>query len=161
MIHHHLGNGRYVLRAEPGEELIAVFRQFASEVGAGSGNITGLGSVSQAVLGFLDPDTGEYVKRRFEEPMEVANLTGTLSVASEDGAPFVHLHAVLSPRELLAYGGHVHEARVGLIVEAYIDTFDAKITRHAVQDKPFPWPCMPGEAPPEPETDPAGGAEPA
>ena len=153
MIHHDLGNGRYVLRLDTGDELVACLRQFAGEVGAQSGMITGLGAVSAITLGFLDPETGEYIKRRYDEPMEVANLTGTLSVEAEDGRPFVHLHAVVAPRELIAYAGHVFEAWVGPVVEAIVTTFDTKLERHNLPDKAFPWLRLPQE-------DDQAGAEP-
>ena len=72
--------------------------------------------------------------RRFDEPMEVGNLTGTISVAADDGRPFVHLHAVLAPRELIAYSGHVHEARTGAVMEIIVWSFPVKLERDAAPD---------------------------
>ena len=149
MRYHALGGGRYVLRLDPGEELVASLRTFAAEEEVTSGYITGLGSTAQAVMSWLDPEEGEYQKRKFDEPMEVGNLTGTISVASEDGRPFVHLHAVLAPRELIAYSGHLHEARTGAVMEIFVWTFDAKLEREATPDKPFPWMFLPGEPRPD------------
>ena len=145
MRYHPLGGGRYVMRLDPGDEVIACLRQFASEESVTAGHITGIGSTASAVMSWLDPESGEYVKRRFDEPMEVANLTGTISVAAEDGRPFVHLHAVLSPQELLAYAGHIHEARTGAVMEMFLTTFEAKLERHTLEDKPFPWMMLPEE----------------
>jgi predicted DNA-binding protein with PD1-like motif len=145
MRYHALGNGTYMMRLDPGDELIASLRQFASEEEVTSGYVTGLGSTSQATLSWLDPEAGEYVKRKFEEPMEVATMSGSISVSAEDGRAFVHLHAVLSPRELLTYSGHVHEARTGTVMEVFIFTFAERIERATVPDKPFPWLFLPGE----------------
>lgn len=149
MKYHSLGQGRYIVRLDPGDELIASLRSFAAEESVVSGYITGIGSTSSAVMSWLDPELGEYVRRKFDEPMEVGNLTGTISVAAEDGRPFVHLHAVLAPRELLAYSGHVHEIRTGAVMEIFVHTFEEKIERHTVPGKSFPWLLMPGESPPE------------
>ena len=149
MEYHPLGHGRYLLRLDPGDELIASLRLFASEEDVQSGFITGLGSTASAVMSWLDPESGEYIRRKFEEPMEIGNLTGTITVAADDGRPFVHMHAVLAPRELLAYSGHVHEARTGAVMEVLVTTFDVKIERHTVEGKPFPWMLMPGECAPE------------
>lgn len=146
MRYHALGDGRYVMRLDPGDEVIASLRQFASEESVTAGYITGIGSTHTAVMSWLDPETGEYVKRKLEEPMEIGNLTGTISVAADDGRAFVHLHAVLAPRELLAYSGHVHEARTGAVIEIFIFTFDVKLERHAIPEKPFPWLLMPDES---------------
>lgn len=157
MKYHPLGDGRYLMRLDPGDELIASLRIFASEEQLGFGYVTGLGSTASAVMSWLDPETGEYVRRKFDEPMEVANLTGTITVAADDGRPFVHVHAVLAPQELLAYGGHVHEARTGAVMELVLTTFEQKIERHSVPDKSFPWMCMPDE-PPHGEDTPDGEA---
>ena len=145
MRYHALGDGRYVMRLDPGDEVIASLRQFASEESVTAGWITGIGSTSTAIMSWLDPESGEYVRRKLDEPMEIGNLSGTISVAAEDGRAFVHLHAVLAPRELLAYSGHIHEARTGAVMEIFIFTFDLKLERHAVPDKPFPWMVLPGE----------------
>ncbi len=150
MKYHRIGEGRYFMRMDPGEEAIGCLRQFVSEEKVTAGFITGLGSVSTAVLSFLDPETNEYVKRKFDEPMEVGNLTGTISVAREDGRPFIHLHAVLAPRELIAYSGHVHELRVGAVMEVILHTYDVKLERVSIPDKAFPWLLLPGEEEPAP-----------
>jgi predicted DNA-binding protein with PD1-like motif len=146
---HPLGDGRYVMRLDPGDELIASLRQFAAEEEVLSGHLTGIGSTSNAQLGWLDPETGEYVKRRFDEPMEVANLTGTFSVAEEDGRAFVHVHGVFAPQELISYSGHVHEARTGAVMEIFLTTFNVRLERASVPDKSFPWLFMPREERPD------------
>ena len=147
-----LSNGRYFLRLDPGDELVASLRQFATESEIRGGFIQGLGSTSHLVLGFLDPESGEYVKRTFDEPMEVGSLSGTISFDVAEDRPFIHLHGVFAPLELLAYTGHVHEARTGAVMEVYIATFDAKLERHQVEGKPFPWLFLPDEPRPESES---------
>ena len=149
MHYHHVGSGRYMLRLDPGDELITCLRQFVTDADVKSGWIAGLGSTSLVVLGFLDPETMEYVKRRFEEPMEVGQLAGTITVESEDRRPFIHLHGTFAPRELIAYSGHVHEARVGVVMEIVVTAFEETIERHTVPDKPFPWLFLPGEELPD------------
>ena len=149
MQYHALEDGRYVLRLDPGEEVMTSLRHFAAEEKVVAGLIMGLGSTSHVTLGFLDPETNEYVKRKFDEHMEVGNLTGTVSVAADDGRPFVHLHGVFGPRELIAYTGHVHEARVGAVMEIFINTYTERLERLSVPDKPFPWLFLPGEPRPE------------
>ena len=155
MEYHPLGHGRFLLRLDPGDELIASLRTFAADEEVQSGYVTGLGSTSSATMSWLDPDAGEYIRRKFDEPMEVGTLSGTITLSADDGRPFVHVHAVLAPRELLAYSGHVHEIRTGAVMEVLVTTFEVKIERHAVSGKSFPWMLMPGECPPE---DPEAGA---
>ena len=154
MQHTALGNGRYFVRLDPGDEIVASIRSLAAELDLGGGFIQGIGSTSQLTLGFLDPESGEYQKRTFDEPMEIANLTGTITWDAAEDRPFVHLHGVFSPREFLAYGGHVHEATTGQVAELTVVGYDVKLERLVVPDKPFPWLFLPDEPRPAPE-DPA------
>jgi predicted DNA-binding protein with PD1-like motif len=143
---HHFGDGRYALRLDAGEDLIPTLSDFVAEAGIEAGVVSGLGSVDQIVLAFLDPETREYLKRRFDERMEVASLSGSISRLGDE--PFVHLHAVVSPREMLAYAGHVHAAKVGAILEVFVTAFPGRLDRHAVPGLPFPGLFLPGEKPP-------------
>ena len=146
MRHHDFGDGRYVLRLDPGDEVIGSLTSFAQETGIEAGHVTGIGAVDRIVLGFLDPEVNDYVRRTFEEPMEVAQLTASISMEGE--RPVVHAHAVVAPRELLCYGGHVHEARVGVVLELYVQRLPGRLDRHAVPDQPFLSLLLPGEEPP-------------
>ena len=146
MRYHDFGDRRYVLRLDPGDDLLPSLTAFAEQEGIEAGHVSGLGAVERITLGFLDPETKEYVKRRFEEAMEVATLTGTIS--REGDRPFVHLHAVVAPRELLAYGGHVHAASVGAVLELVITELPGRLERVPVPGQPFPGLLLPGESPP-------------
>ena len=146
MRYHHFGDGRFVLRLDPGDDLISSLAEMADAEDIHAGHITGLGSVEKITLGFLDPEAQEYVRRRFEEPMEVAQMTGTISV--EGDRHFVHLHAVVAPRELLAYGGHVHDATVGVVMELFVTSLPGTLARLPVEGQPFPGLFLPGETPP-------------
>jgi predicted DNA-binding protein with PD1-like motif len=150
MRYHHFGGGRYVVRLDAGEDLVASLKAFAAERGVTAGYVTGFGSLDLLVLGFLDPATNEYVKRRFDERLEVGTLSGSLSMDGD--RHHLHLHAVVSPRELIAYTGHVHEAKVGAVVEAFAWAFPGRLDRKTVEGVPFPALVLPGEAPLEGES---------
>lgn len=139
--------GHYVLRLDPGEELIQSLAQFALEQKVEAGYAVGLGSFDQVLLGYLDPETNEYVRRRFDERLEVAHMTGTFSM--EGDRPHVHVHAVVAPRELLAYAGHVHEATVGAVMELFLTRFPGRLDRLPVAGQAFPGLFLPGEPPPD------------
>jgi predicted DNA-binding protein with PD1-like motif len=152
MRHHHFGQGRYLVRLDPGEEVIASLRAFAEDAEIRAGWVSAIGSLDEVVLGFLDAEANEYVRRRFEERMEVGSLTGSLSMEGE--RTHVHLHAVLGPREMLSYSGHVHEAKVAVLLEVYVTSLPGRLDRVQIQGHPFPSLLLPGEPSPE-ET--AGG----
>jgi predicted DNA-binding protein with PD1-like motif len=76
--------------------------------------------------------------------MEVGNLSGTIS--REEDRPFIHLHAVVSPRELLAYTGHVHEAKVGAVLEVFVHAWPGRLDRKQASGQAFPALLLPGES---------------
>jgi predicted DNA-binding protein with PD1-like motif len=146
MRHHHFGDGRYVIRLDPGEDVLAALTAFAAEQDVQAGHVTGMGSVDRLTLGFLDPVAKEYLKRSFEEPMEVAQLTASISM--HEDRPLVHAHAVVGPRELLAYAGHVHYARVGAVMELFLTRLPGRLERRPLPDQPYLGLFLPGEPPP-------------
>jgi predicted DNA-binding protein with PD1-like motif len=152
MRHHHFGQGRYLVRLDPGEEVVASLRAFAEDAEIRAGWVSGIGSLDEVVLGFLDAEANEYVRRRFGERLEVGSLTGSISMQGD--RPHVHLHAVLGPREMLSYCGHVHEAKVAVLLEIHVTSLPGRLDRVDVPGQPFPALLLPGEAPPE---DHAGG----
>lgn len=88
-----------------GEDVIEGLTEIASRNGIVAGSVRAIGAVEEAVLGFYDPGTFEYVELRFQEPMEVCNIIGNISL--RDGVPFVHVHATLSDATGKVVGGHV------------------------------------------------------
>ena len=127
MRYHSFGEGRYVLRLDPGDEVVSALTAFAGEQKVTAGFVTAIGSLDQVVLGFLDPEEKVYLKRTFDERMEIGALNGNFGVDGDKA--FVHLHASVSPRELLTYTGHVHEARVGVVVEAFVVSWPGRLER--------------------------------
>lgn len=147
MRYHLFGTERFFVRLEPGEELLASLSELAKAEDIQAGMVTGIGSTSQVTLGFLDPEAGEYVDRTFEEPMEIAQLTGTISRHEE--RPVVHVHGVLAPRELLAYAGHIQSATIGVVAELLVTKLPGRLDRQEVQGQPFLGLFLPGESPPD------------
>jgi predicted DNA-binding protein with PD1-like motif len=145
MRYHHFGSGRYVIRLDPGDEVVGSLEAFAAEEKVQAGWLSGIGSLDSIVLGFLDPKEKVYLKRTFDERVEIGCLTGNLGLA--DGKPFVHAHAVVSPRELLAYAGHLHEGRVGVVVEISVVTMKGALVRAVDPASGFARLILPGEAP--------------
>jgi predicted DNA-binding protein with PD1-like motif len=143
MRYHHFGSGRYVLRLDPGEEVVGSLAGFAQDRGITAGWVSAIGSLDHAVLGFLDPKENTYFKRTFDERMEVGSLNGNLGMAGDK--PFVHVHAVLSPRELLAYAGHLHEGKVGVVVEAIVTAMHGRLVRAVDPASGFARLELPGE----------------
>lgn len=117
----------YVLQFTKGEPLVEELQKFVREQNIRSAWVKGLGGLASAELGFYDLNTQEYSWNKFDEPLELTNLTG--NIARQDNEPVLHLHATVSDASMHAYGGHLREARVGGTVEVMIHAIGGSLTR--------------------------------
>ena len=108
----------YALKLSPGEEIITTLQAFAEARGLKAGAISGLGAVGETELGFFDPRTREYVRRRFDGDHEIGTLTGNFSEL--DGKPFPHCHLVLAGPDFVAHTGHLFRGVVTVTCEVQI-----------------------------------------
>jgi predicted DNA-binding protein with PD1-like motif len=124
--------GGFIVRVERGEELVGALKTLMEREQIGSGTVTGLGATSFARLGIYDVEARVYVDRSFEGVHEICNLTGSLSW--HDGAPFPHVHMILSDFELHAIGGHCFEAIAGATIEVFVRSFAKRVDREMDED---------------------------
>lgn len=117
----------YFLRLMKGEEVVSSIIQFTAKENIRSAAFFGLGAICSFELGYYDLKTRKYEKEKFEEDMEVGNITG--NIASLDGKPFVHTHVTVSGKDLKAYTGHLFSAEVALTLELFVFTASAGIER--------------------------------
>ena len=84
---------------DAGDEIIASLKRLAGAERIGAASLTGIGAVRDVVLGYLDLDEKQYLKREFgPESMELVSLTGNLALL--DGEPVAHCHVVVGDREM-------------------------------------------------------------
>lgn len=110
----------WVLKIEPGEEIVGTLQAFASAHGIRAGLISGLGAVDEAELGFFVPGTREYVRKVFRGDHEIGSLTGNFSQL--EGRSFPHCHVVLGGRDFTAHTGHLFRGVVSVTCEVWIVT---------------------------------------
>ncbi len=108
----------YILRLNKGELIVKSLKTFIKEKKINGGWITGLGGLTWAELGFYDLASEEYAWSKYEELLELTNLTG--NIAWQDDEPALHLHATVSDASLHAVGGHLNEAEAAGTVEIFI-----------------------------------------
>jgi predicted DNA-binding protein with PD1-like motif len=99
----------------PGDEVLSGLTDLARQQGITSGYVTGLGGLSGALLGFGDPELGAFAKVAVDEKCELVSLVGHIQM--RDGAPYVHLHAIVALKDGSTKAGHVFELRVAPIAE--------------------------------------------
>ena len=114
---------------ETGDEALGSLLSFAKEQKLSAAEITGIGALSGAALGYFDWQTKEYERIPVEEQVEVLNLTG--NVALGDGEPKLHLHIVLGKRDGTAHGGHLLEGHVRPTLEVIVTESPAHLQRRS------------------------------
>ncbi len=114
-----LAAGRVFLeRLSHGADLLESLTDFCARNSIRCGFISVIGATSEATIGYYDQARHSYERKTFREEMEIVSCTGNVSL--KDGAPFLHLHAVLSDSKLATFGGHVFPGSKLFAAEAFI-----------------------------------------
>jgi predicted DNA-binding protein with PD1-like motif len=92
-----------------------------------AGQLTGIGAVSDAIIGYFDPKTKTYLRNHENRQAEVLSLTGNLALY--DNEPFLHVHVALGQRDGSAQGGHLFEARARPTLELVLSTYRTPVQR--------------------------------
>lgn len=118
----------FLIVLDPGDEIVSSLKRIAESERVGLASIQGIGAVREAILGYMDPDQKQYLKRQFgSESMELLSLLGNM--ARLEGEPVVHCHVVLSDREMRSFGGHLFEATTSVTVEIFMRVLEGEVSR--------------------------------
>jgi predicted DNA-binding protein with PD1-like motif len=101
-----------------GDEALSGLTDFALKYNVGDAHFTGIGAVSGATLAWLDAPNKIYHRIAVREQVEVLSLLG--DVATFNGKPVVHMHAVLGHSDGTTTGGHVFELKVNPTLELFV-----------------------------------------
>ena len=121
------GARTYLLEFRTGQEVMKGLLAFARKHKLVAGHLTGIGAVSDAVLGYFDPQKKAYLRNHEKGQAEVLSLTGNLAVY--DNEPFFHVHVALGLRDGSARGGHLFEGTVRPTVELILTTYSKAVRR--------------------------------
>jgi predicted DNA-binding protein with PD1-like motif len=114
---------------EPGEDILATIEAVADSYKINSGQLTLIGAVSKANLGYFDRSTLEYKSFSLEEDLEVVSGMGNIS-RLHDGSIVVHAHVIVSDEKGKCYGGHLNRGcEVSVTIELVILETEADIRR--------------------------------
>ena len=117
----------HIFRVMPGRELGAAVSAYCEENDIKSAVVTGIiGSLTRASLGFLKKLPGEYIRRDFDGPLEIASAQGTVGTC--EGQRVVHIHLVIS-NETSAVGGHLVSGEVFSTAEVVLQRLEKPIER--------------------------------
>ena len=105
----------YVMRLDPGDEIVAKVLWLAAVEGIKLATVSGLGAVDNVTLGIFSPDTKQYKANMFHTDFEIVSLTGTIT--TQRGRPYAHLHMAVGDLAGRCYGGHLNRAVVSATAE--------------------------------------------
>lgn len=120
MFYEKLATDRFVLRLVRGEKVIPSLEEFCQHEQIEGGFFYGIGAVDQAELAHYNVDTQKYSSKKFDQALEVTNLTGTIALDRE--GLVIHAHGTFSDTEMHCLGGHVVELRVSGTLELILHT---------------------------------------
>ena len=120
--------GVYLIRLEPGEEVIGSLRKFASAYRVGFAALSAIGTFERVTLGYYDTDSKTYRNKSWDEPVEVLTMTGNIS-RGPDGERIVHAHVIVGRSDYSTLGGHVLEATTGPTLEVTLHTAPTTVRR--------------------------------
>jgi predicted DNA-binding protein with PD1-like motif len=119
-----------------GQEVMKGLLAFAKKHKLVAGHLTGIGALSDTVIGYFDPIKKAYLRNHEKGQVELLSLTGNLAVY--DNEPFFHIHVALGLRDASARGGHLFEATVHPTVELVLTTYSKTVQRKIDADTGLP-----------------------
>jgi len=112
----------HVLRLTTGEDLLGQITDYCNDHEIDAAEVTAIGAVENATLGFYDQDSHEYDEHTADKPMELLQASGNVSYL--DGERFVHLHGTFSDEAGEIVAGHIFEGTDVFAGEAVIHELD-------------------------------------
>jgi len=129
-------SGIYCLALERGDSIRECVEHFADIHDIHGATVTGIGAVQDPELGYYYLSNGplhhEYKKQEFKAVFELLSLQGNISLRG--GKPFLHAHVTLGTPEFLVFGGHLFDAKVGVVVEIFLTPLGCALNREGNTD---------------------------
>jgi predicted DNA-binding protein with PD1-like motif len=114
---------------DQGDEVLENLLAFARSEELSAAEFTGLGALSDVVLGYFDWQDKDYRRIPIAEQVEVLSLTG--NVALQDGEPKLHPHIVVGKSDGTAHGGHLIEGHVRPTLEVIVTESPSHLQRRS------------------------------
>lgn len=128
MIHEADGQRTFVAILERGDEVRSCIDRLARAEKLTAAQVTAIGAFERATIRYYDWDRRDYVPMAVEEQVEVVSLNGDIAVDGQ-GAPALHLHAVLGRRDGATLGGDLQDGTVRPTLEVLITESPAHLRR--------------------------------
>ena len=83
----------YLLRLDPGEEIVSSLTRLVEEEGVQLASVSALGAANDVTIGIFNTVEKQYYSHRYQGDYEISALVG--NVTRKDGAPYLHLHITI------------------------------------------------------------------
>ena len=117
----------YIVRMDPGEEILTQLKVFAEQEGVKLASVTALGAVKDFTVGVFDTGAKVYKSNRFQGVYEIVSLVGTINTMND--AFYCHLHMSAADQEGHAFGGHLNEAVISATCELVVTCLPGRTDR--------------------------------
>jgi len=128
------GTRNFVVVLGEGDEVATALSNFAREQKVVNARLQGIGAVRDPEVGWFDLERKQYKAMTFREQLEMLSLSGDI-VLGPDGAPVVHLHALLGTSGGRALGGHLLHAITSPTLEVYVTAYPDPVHKRAAPEK--------------------------
>lgn len=112
----------HIGKLDHGADLIAEITAICRDRGIRLGKVQAIGAVQKARLAYYNQTRKVYEFYNLDEPLEILNLTGNISL--KNGQPMVHAHITLSNEKGEAFGGHLVAGTTIFACECIIEAFE-------------------------------------
>ncbi len=118
----------YVLRLDPGEEIVSCLTDLVKREGIRLGLVSALGAANDVTIGIFDTAAKKYSACRYQGDYEISALTG--NVTRMDGEPYLHLHITIgNPVTGEVHAGHLTAATISATLELFLQVWDGQVGR--------------------------------
>jgi len=115
-------------KMEPGEDVLGAIEEVAKKHDVQSGQLSLIGAVSKAKLGYFHREALEYRDFTIDEDVEVVSCIGDISTHEEN--PVIHAHMIVADEKGKCWGGHLLPGcEVSVTIELVIIETKAKLIR--------------------------------
>lgn len=121
------GKEKNVLCFELGDDVLVGLLEFAKKNNIQAAWVWMIGSTKELELGFYDIKLKEYQRRKFEDAMEIINISG--NIGTFENKPVCHLHGSFAGRDYKLLGGHIHKLVANATVEVFVNKIEGSLVR--------------------------------
>ena len=118
----------YVLRLDPGEEIVASLTRLVEQEHVQLGSVTAIGAANDVTIGIFSTQEKQYHARRYQGDYEISALVG--NVTRKEGEPYLHLHITIgNPVTGEVHAGHLTSATISATLELFLQVWDGQVGR--------------------------------